>query len=266
MGPRNALVLLTADIREIQGFHWHAATTVYVDAVSGLTGAIPVIVPASSELDVRSLLSVAHGVVATGSRSNVHPSNYGVDAAGEYEPYDVGRDSMSLPLLRAAVEAGIPVLAICRGMQELNVVLGGTLETEIQNKSGRMDHRAPVSDDQDQRFAKRHSIELLSGGILAKLFGERNIQVNSLHRQAIADLAPSLRIDALAPDGVIEAVSGGTTKGFVLGVQWHPEYWALKDTSSRKIFELFGEAVQTYQSEYLTTAAVKKTVISSVGL
>lgn len=250
MTTADPLVLLTADMREDQGFRWHAVISTYVAAVADVTGATVLIVPAIAQSDPRGLLEIADGIVATGSRTNVHPSQYGAAPTPDYEPYDIDRDTMSLPLLRAAVDCGVPLLAICRGMQELNVALGGSLETEIQRRDGRLDHRAPEGHDHDRRYAMRHEIDLVEEGSLARVMGRSRIEINSLHRQAIADLAPSLIVEARAPDGVIEAVRG-ETGGFVLGVQWHPEYWAYADDPSRRLFAHFGDIVRTYRDQRL---------------
>lgn len=160
--------------------------------------------------------------------------------------YDTARDSTTLPMIRKAIARGIPLLAICRGIQELNVALGGTLATEIQERDGSMDHRAPVSDNQDERFAIRQVVTIAPDSCLAGIFGAGEIMVNSVHRQAVDRLGSRLQVEALAPDGTVEAVSVKDARGFAVGVQWHPEYWVKSDSESQKIFRAFGEAARAY--------------------
>ncbi|MCB1507228.1 MAG: gamma-glutamyl-gamma-aminobutyrate hydrolase family protein [Hyphomicrobiaceae bacterium] len=234
------VVLVTADQRLLDGYQWHAAIDTYLKAVSDAAGAVPLILPALGErIDIDAALDRVDGVLVTGSRSNVHPEVYGEAPAPTYEPYDPARDATSLPLIRRAIARGLPLLAICRGHQELNVALGGTLATEIQETTGRMDHRAPQSEVQDERFAIRHRVEVKDGSCLAGIVGAGAIEVNSLHRQAIEKLAPNLAVEATAPDGTIEAVRVSGAPGFTLGLQWHPEYWATSDAPSKAIFAAF---------------------------
>jgi putative glutamine amidotransferase len=182
----------------------------------------------------------------TGSKSNVHPSLYGGDASEENGPYDTARDSTTLPLIRKAIGRGVPLLAICRGIQELNVALGGTLASEIQEREGSLDHRAPASDDQDQRFAIRQKVSIRPGTCLAGVFGAGDIEVNSVHRQAADRLGENLQVEAVAEDGTVEAVSVKGARAFAVGVQWHPEYWVKSDSVSQKIFRAFGDAVRLH--------------------
>lgn len=242
------LVAVPADIREFETYVWHASPQTYLDAVLGIAGAVPVIVPARADrIDMDALLSRFDGVVATGSRTNVHPARYGVEPTVAHEPFDDARDRLSHAMITTAIARGMPVLAICRGHQELNVALGGSLATEIQEIAGRDDHRAPEHPEQDRRFAIRHPVAVEPGGRLEAIVGQAAIEVNSLHRQAIDRLAEPLQVEARAADGTIEAVSVREAKGFTLGVQWHPEYWAASDTASTAIFEAFGDACRAYR-------------------
>ena len=173
----------------------------------------------------------------------------GADRAVGDGPFDQARDATSLPLIRRAIERGIPMLAICRGIQELNVALGGTLASEIQEQPGIWDHRKPEHDDRDVAFAIRQPVHVREGSCIAQHLGmSGEIQINSLHRQAIAETAPRLQVEATAADGTIEAVSVIDAKGFAVGVQWHPEYWAETDAPSRALFEAFGKAVHDYRN------------------
>ena len=241
------LVLVSPDVRHFQLYDWHAAPQTYLEAVVARAGAMPLILPAfGARIDFDAVLDRVDGVLLTGSRSNVHPSLYGVAATEEMGPFDEARDATTLPLIRRAIERGVPLFGICRGLQELNVALGGSLVSEIQEQAGRMDHRAPVSDSQEARFAIRHPVTVAAGGCLGRIVGATAVEVNSLHRQAIGHLSDRLQIEAVAEDGVIEAVSVKDAPGFTLGVQWHPEFWAASDAPSARLFEAFGAAVRDY--------------------
>jgi putative glutamine amidotransferase len=241
------LIAVTSDVRPFDNDTWHATPQRYLRAAVGQAGVCPLIVPSFGEaIDRDAVLDAVDGLLVTGSKSNVHPERYGAEATGSHEPFDTERDATSLPLIRRAIERGIPLFAICRGLQELNVALGGTLAIEIQELDGRMDHRAPVSADQAQRFAIRHRIRAAPGSCLEAILKTSEIQVNSLHRQAIENPAPCLAVEAVADDGTIEAVSVADASGFTLGVQWHPEYWAGSDSNSRRLFEAFGDAVRAH--------------------
>lgn len=240
----NGLVAVPADIRTFDGYTWHAAPDQYIRAAVKGSGVLPLVVPAlDGGVDVDMVLDRVDGVLVTGSRTNVHPSLYGEEATEAHGPFDPARDQLSIALIRRAIERGIPLLAICRGIQELNVALGGTLANEIQEQPGRMDHRKPETENWDEAFAIRHSIKVREGSCLASIIGEGEVRVNSLHRQAISRLAPRLAIEAVAEDGTIEAVSVIDAPGFAIGVQWHPEYWVGSDEISDKIFTAFGNAV-----------------------
>lgn len=230
----------------------HAASDSYVRVVLGPVRGLPVLLPAAGECLAEELLPRLDALLLTGSRSNVWPRHYDGPPHAEGTPEDHARDATTLPLIRAAVAAGVPLLAICRGMQELNVALGGTLDQRIQDLPGRMDHSTPSDQPYAPvRTAKAHLVRVDRGGVLASLLPAgwdvgpcgASIAVNSLHNQGIARLAPGLVAEAWAPDGTIEAVRVDGAPGFALGVQWHPEYDWERDPNSRAIFEAFGRAV-----------------------
>lgn len=254
----NPLILVTADVRQVDKYTLHTAVDIYLKALAGV-GATPLILPSlAGDLDLESLLSRVDGVLATGARSNVHPGHYGDEPSPGHEPYDRDRDATTLDLIRKTIEASVPLLAICRGFQELNVALGGTLDTEIQELEDRADHRAPVSDDHDVRFGPAHEVGLEPGGTLAAILKAERVTVNSLHRQAVRDLAPGLIVEALADDGTVEAVRVGDARAFALGVQWHPEYWAGSDPPSRAIITAFRNAaaeIMARRTRHLPAAA-----------
>jgi putative glutamine amidotransferase len=223
----------------------HAASDSAVRAAADAAGAVPLLVPAlGAAADINCLLDRLDGILLTGSRSMVSPCHYGGPPHGDDVPEDSSRDATTLPLIRAALARGIPVLAICRGLQELNVALGGTLHQSLAHLPGRLDHRAPVTDDVAIRFGKSHDVAFTAGGMLHRLAGAPTAMVNSLHHQGIDRLAPGLAVEAVAPDGTIEAVRLVNGPGFALGVQWHPEADWQHDTFSRRIFEAFGDAVR----------------------
>lgn len=241
------LVAVSTDVKHFENYTWHAAPRQYIEAAVAGAGVFPVLVPSFGDrLDLDELLDRVDGVMLTGSKSNVSPALYGGDASEANGPYDLDRDATTLPLIRRAIERGVPLLAICRGIQELNVALGGTLASEIHERDGIMDHRAPVSDVQDERFAIRQPVSIKPGSCLAGVFGAGEIMVNSVHRQAVERLGTRLQVEALAPDGTVEAVSVRDARAFAVGVQWHPEYWVNSDDTSLKIFRAFGDAVRAH--------------------
>lgn len=241
------LILVTSDQKTFDGYLWSATPIQYLDAVAAVAGGVPVQVPSLDEpVDVDVLLDRADGVLLTGSRSNVHPSHYGEDATEEAAPFDPARDAVTIRLIRRTLERGVPLLAVCRGLQELNVALGGKLHPAIHSLPDRMDHRAPESDDNAVRFGLRHDVALDPAGDLAGIIGDTTVHVNSLHRQGILTLADGLAVEARAADGTIEAVRVDGAKAFAYGVQWHPEFWARTDPPSRRLFEAFGEAARGY--------------------
>jgi putative glutamine amidotransferase len=249
------LILVTTEIREGDGYVWHAAIDTYLQAVT-LAGGTPVLLPSLGDaLDLSAILARVDGVLLTGSRSNVHPSHYGVAPSERYEPYDAARDATTLKLIPAALDMGVPLLAICRGFQELNVALGGSLATEAQERPGSLDHRAPIGLPNDERFKLVHAIDFEADSRLAALIGARCVKVNSVHRQVIDRLAPRLAVEGRAPDGTIEAVRVKDARAFAYGVQWHPEYWAATDPASGAIFRAFTAAARSHAAHPLSDAA-----------
>jgi putative glutamine amidotransferase len=230
----------------------HAASDTYVKATDEVIGGVPVLLPANGPMaDVETLLERLDGIILTGSRSNVHPTLYNGPPHAEGTWEDPARDGITLPLIRAAVMRGVPLLAICRGFQELNVALGGSLHQRLQDLPDRFDHSTPMQPSAKVRQAKAHSVRITPGGWLHRLAGATELAVNSLHNQGVDELAPGLTIEAVAPDGTIEAVRviigpDGPCPGYAVGVQWHPEYDWRTDTVSRAIFDQFGTVVRAY--------------------
>ena len=217
----------------------------YIDAVAGIAGAVPLIIPGMPETqDIGHLVEILDGVVLTGARPNVHPRLYGVAPSAAYEPYDQGRDAVALPLIRAAVAAGVALFGICRGFQEINVAFGGTLHPEIRDLAGRMNHRMPPGEtDPEVIYRPRQRVWLTPGGRLAALLGREEVMVNSLHGQGLLAEAGRITVEGWAGDGTPEALVVADAPGFALGVQWHAEYDAGADPVNRALFEAFGAAL-----------------------
>jgi len=204
--------------------------------------------PDVTEID--ALLGAVDGILLTGGRANVHPTHFGAEPHPRHEPYDLDRDAVALPLIRACVERGVPVLGICRGLQEMNVAFGGSLHPEIRELPGRMNHRMPrlasgeIHPDPDVIFADRHEVRLVRGGIFAAIFGCETIRVNSLHGQGILDPGARVVVEGVAEDGTIEAIRIADAPGFALGVQWHAEYDPQSNFINQALFEAFGAALR----------------------
>ena len=237
---------LVTDRRVWGGMPTHQVNDEYVIAIRDGAGALPLLIPSTdTPLAIADILKAVDGLLFTGAPSNVAPSQYdGTPRPGT--ELDPSRDAITLPLLRAAIAAGKPVLAICRGFQELNVALGGSLHQHVHEIPGRLDHREPQSaSSRDVEYAPAHTVQLAADGVLARLTGQASAMVNSLHHQGIDRLAPGLKVEATAPDSQIEAVSMPGAPGFLLGVQWHPEWRWAEDPLSRALFAAFGDALRT---------------------
>jgi len=240
-------------MKEIGGQPFHTVGDKYVTALAEVSALQPILIPNISELiDARDLLDQVDGLMMTGSPSNVHPSRYGAPELEEKAtPFDRRRDAVTLDLIQAALDRGLPLLCICRGFQELNVVMGGTLFPRVYEIEGRFDHRSPDSGDMSVEYAPRHPLHLEPGGFIAGLLGRAEIAINSLHHQAVDRLGAGLAVEGRAPDGTIEAVRVTDAKDFALGVQWHPEYRASENPDSVAIFRAFGDAVRARQARRL---------------
>ena len=245
MSHRPPIVGLPCDHRTLEGHPFDIAGEKYILAVRDGAQATPLLIPAlDSPIPPADILAAVDGLLFTGSPSNVSPAFYGGPMPREGNIADPNRDRTTLPLIKAAIAAGIPTLCICRGMQELNVALGGTLFQHVHEEPGRLDHTAVHKKSVEEKYAPAHPVRIEAGGFLAKILRERSFPVNSLHAQAIDRLAPGLRVEALAPDDTIEAVSMPDAKGFLLGVQWHPEWRWSQNPQSRALFAAFGEAIR----------------------
>ncbi|HVE10798.1 MAG TPA: gamma-glutamyl-gamma-aminobutyrate hydrolase family protein [Paraburkholderia sp.] len=241
---RKPLIGVSADRSMIGAHPSHAAGEKYLAAVIDGAEALAFIVPALGYRQAPAdLIAAVDGLLFTGSYSNVEPHRYGGAASAAGTPHDAARDATTLPLLKTAIDAGVPVLAICRGFQELNVAFGGTLHQSVHDIDGYHDHRENKQHDIDTQYAPSHALRIAEGGLLHRLAGgAQTVRVNSLHGQGIERLGDTLIVEARAPDGLIEAVSVANARTFALGVQWHPEWRFASDALSSAIFRAFGDA------------------------
>ncbi len=245
MPPRLPIVGIPCDRRVLGPHPFHMVGEKYIAAVRDGAGVLPFLIPVlDPAIAVDDILASVDGLLFTGSPSNVSPNRYGGAAPRAGVLQDEARDATTLPLLEAAIAAGLPTLCICRGFQELNVALGGTLHQHLQEIPGRLDHREDKDAPLEVQYGPAHDMIVAEGGLLSRIASERRFKVNSLHSQGIDRLAASLHADAAAPDGVIEAVSMPGAKGFLFGVQWHPEWRWAENAVSRAIFAAFGDAVR----------------------
>ena len=239
------LIGIIGNAHEIDGrYSVHAGGAMNSEAVAMVSGGVPVIIPTDPRLvAVEDLLALCDGFLLTGGRPNVHPSEYGEEETPAHGAFDRGRDAITLPLVRACVDRGQPFLGICRGFQEVNVAMGGTLYPEIRDLPGRMNHRMPPEGTLEEQFALRHPVRFAEGGVFHRLMGAAEVMTNTLHGQGIARPGARIVIDGYAPDGTPEAIYVKDAPGFTLSVQWHPEWNAAQDPVSRPLFRAFGQAV-----------------------
>ncbi len=255
------VVLVPACNRMLGEHPFHVAGQKYIQAVR-LAGALPLVVADATDSEIDALLDLADGVFLTGSPANVHPQHFGEAVLDDQLPLDPQRDAWTLPLIRRCLAAGVPLLAVCRGLQETNVALGGSLLQAVQTTVGYNEHRgAGGREDADAAalYAPAHPIEIEPGGLLEEVLGSsRSVVVNSVHGQGVARLADGLRIEARAPDGLVEAFSMPSAPAFNLCVQWHPEWQAADNPVSMRLLRAFGaacEARRTQRAALQTTAA-----------
>jgi putative glutamine amidotransferase len=243
---KKPVVLIPACNRMIGLHPFHVAGKKYIDAVR-LAGCLPLVVPFVHLSEVDELLDHADGVLLTGSPSNVHPSHFGEEVYDVSLPLDIDRDAWTLPLIPRALARGIPLFAICRGFQEANVALGGSLYQAVQEIPGQRDHRGITDKTPDEQYDFAHEVIVEPGGVLAAIVEQHEFLVNTAHGQGVKELAPGLRVEARAPDGLVEAFSQAAATGFNLCVQWHPEWRAAENPVSLRIFKAFGAACQSFR-------------------
>jgi putative glutamine amidotransferase len=241
------IVLVPACNRMLGQHPFYVAGKKYLDAVR-LAGGQPLIVPSAEPDELDALLDIAHGVLLTGSASNVHPSHFDEAVHDPSLPLDIDRDAWTLPLIPRVLARGMPLFAICRGFQETNVALGGSLHQAVQEVPGQHDHRGGAVDaPAEVQYGLAHEIRIQPGGVLAEVLGPNPVRVNSVHGQGVNRLAAGLRVEALAPDGLVEAFSSTEAHGFNLCVQWHPEWLAISNPVSMRLLKAFGAACEAFR-------------------
>jgi putative glutamine amidotransferase len=241
------LIGLTADHRFFDEHNWHVCEEHYLTAVIDAVGGIPVIIPALADgLDQEALLQRLDGLLVTGGVANILPQYYGRQSEQDDCMRDPQRDATDFALIPRALAQGVPLFGICRGLQELNVALGGTLHQRVHCVPGMMDHREPESSDQAVQYGPAHPVQLRAGGVLSGLTREPAVMVNSLHGQGLDRLADGLQIEAVAADGLVEAVSLPSAAAFTVAVQWHPEWYLFNSPFCRALLAEFGAQCRTY--------------------
>lgn len=223
----------------------HGAGERYIRAVAEGAGALPMVIPALAEhYDFGDLADRLDGLMLTGGRANVEPHHFGGDPFPDDEVRDPLRDNTVLPLIRACIDRGVPVFGSCRGIQEINVAMGGTLHYRCHLVDGFDDHRMPRDGDMEHKFSLRHPVVTAEGGMFHEILGGRETMVNSLHGQCVDEVAPGFEIECVSPDGVIEGIRH-TGETFCVGVQWHAE-WRFEDSPlSLGLWQAFGAAART---------------------
>jgi putative glutamine amidotransferase len=243
MASARPLIGIPADRRMVGPHPFHMVGEKYARAVLEAADALPLVIPAlAEELRLDELLGRLDGILFTGSPSNVEPHHYQGNPSDPGTLHDPERDATTLPLIRKAVHAGVPILGVCRGFQEMNVAFGGTLHQKVQEVEGHSDHREDHSQPLEVQYGPAHEVVLEKGGLLRALTDRDRIQVNSLHSQGIARLGPNLVVEARAPDGLIEAFHVSGARHFAVAVQWHPEWQVMSNPFSRALFAAFGSA------------------------
>jgi putative glutamine amidotransferase len=225
----------------------------YLTAIVAGSGCYPVGLPVlgpglDDGFDFLEVLRSVDGLLLTGSPSNVQPHRYGGEASRTGTLHDPERDHSAFALIPAVIRLGIPLFAVCRGFQELNVAFGGTLHQAVHDVPGHLVHREDKGAPVDSQYAPVHEVQFTPGGMLAGITGRDAAMVNSLHSQGIDRCGEDLVVEGRAPDGLVEAVTVAGAPGFVLGVQWHPEWRVREDEVSMAIFRAFGDACRSYQS------------------
>jgi len=234
---------IVADRRVIEPHAVHLAGEKYITAIHDGAEALPLILPSlGGSIDLDDAIRHLDGFFFTGSPSNVEPHHYGGEPSEPDTWHDPQRDETTLPLIAKVLQSGIPLLAVCRGFQELNVVLGGSLHQLVHEVPGYHSHKENPDDPLEQQYGPSHEVTLVEGGMLRKLAGQAVVMVNSLHSQAVARLADGVTVEAVADDGLIEGFRVDHAKTFALAVQWHPEWKMTENAFSLKLFQAFGDA------------------------
>lgn len=242
------IVGIPCDVKQIGLFPFHAVGDKYIKAVTGAVGATAILIPATGDdAQLDALLAMVDGILLPGSPSNIEPHHYQGEPSRPGTLHDAARDATTLPLVRKVIAAGVPLMGICRGFQEINVVLGGELHQHVQEQDGLADHREPETEDLSLMYGPAHEVKFAEGGWLHGWMAADSAMVNSIHQQGIKRLADDLVAEAWAPDGLIEAFRSKDSAGFVLAVQWHPEWQYWDNPLSQAIFRAFGTACREHR-------------------
>lgn len=257
MDGNRPLIGVVSDRRVVGHHAFHMVGEKYLRALVDGADAYPVALPSLAEgFDVVDILDRLDGLFLTGSPSNVEPRHYLGEPSRAGTWHDPERDTAALALIPAAIRAGMPLLAVCRGFQEVNVAFGGSLHQFVHEVPGYRVHKENTEDPLDAQYAPAHGVAFAQGGVLQRITGKRFEQVNSLHSQGIARLGGGLNVEATAEDGLIEAFSVTDSPGFTLAVQWHPEWQVTSNPVSMSIFKAFGDACRAYRLRGLSAATV----------
>lgn len=237
------IIAIPADRRFLEPHSYHMVGEKYLQALIDGAGALPIIIPAlSDDIGTDEVLARCDGVFLPGSYSNVEPHHYSGEPSKAGTLHDAARDALTLPLAKRALETGVPLFAVCRGYQELNVALGGSLHQQLAEVEGYHDHLENKNDPTDIQYGPSHPVTLVEGGLLRKLAAADSVIVNSLHAQGVARLAEGVTVEAVADDGLIEAFRVDDAPGFNIAVQWHPEWRVTDNEFSMSVFKAFGDA------------------------
>jgi len=245
MPARRPVIGIPAD-RRMLGLHpFHAVGEKYITPLLGIAGCLPLLIPSlGEELGLEALVAELDGLMFTGSPSNVEPRHYGGEASRPGTLHDPERDATTLALIPRAIAAGVPVLGVCRGFQEMNVAYGGSLWQHVHEQPGHRVHHEDTTQPLDVQYGPAHEVTLAPGGLLAAIAGTARITVNSLHHQGVRTLGPTLVEEARADDGLIEAFRVGGARRFAVAVQWHPEWKPRENAFSTALFKAFGAAAR----------------------
>jgi putative glutamine amidotransferase len=243
---RKPLIGIPADRRMLGPHPFHCVGEKYINAVAEAADAIPLLIPSLGERHLDEVLERVDGILLTGSPSNVEPARYAGSPSAPDTLHDPHRDATTLPLIPRVIAAGMPLFAICRGFQEMNVAYGGTLWQKVQEQPGMGDHREDKEQPLEVQYAPAHEVVLEEGGILRRIAGSGRVMVNSLHAQGVQKLGAGLAVEARAPDGLVEGFTVASAPGFALAVQWHPEWQVMANPFSRALFAAFGDAARAH--------------------
>ena len=253
---RKPVVLMSMGAQERKGHDYQVMTHKYIVPLVEIAGCVPVLVPTCCGTDdLEQYLDMADGVYLTGAGSNIDPTLYGQENLTPEKGQDRDRDLFDLPLIKAAIARGLPIFGICRGMQEINVALGGDMYQKVYAEPGFNDHRENTEDPVAVQYAEAHKVRVEPNSWLAKVLGREEIGVNSLHGQGIKTLGRGLEPLARAEDGLVEAFHAPSLSPFLFAVQWHPEWQAAQNPDSVKMFEAFGEACRQRSNRTQRSAA-----------